>query len=679
MASLKELIVNIKTKLNQSELVQGVNAIKQQINNIKDPHITPKVNISPALAEFRKMKQAYQETKLGIKEAYQEAKLEIKTKAREEVGKKFASGVSTTEAVGLGLGLAAVTKEAISFEDHMLGVAKQVNGARDASGNLTQVYTDMREQIQELSKRSPISPNDIADIVTAGARMNVAKEDLMGFTETAIKMGTAFEAPAADIADQMGKVANVFKIPIKNIDDLAGSINYLDDNAISKGADIIEVLQRTGAPASAIGLTSKNVAALGSTFLSLGKAPEVASTSINSLITTLSTLDASKVGKAGDDFKRLGLTTAQVQKGMATDAQGTIELVLDKLSQVPKEQRILAATNIFGKQFGDDIITISGNMEEYRRQLKLANSEAAKASLNSEYEARLKTTSAQLEIFKNKLSVLAVEVGSVAVPALIKLVNAFTPIINAITTFAKENPTLVATVLSLITALIGMKLATMGLMLGVGALGTGFKALQVILWLLGVRLQVATTAQGALNLMMRANPIGLVITAVALLAAGLYYLATHWDKVKQVAKNALDGIRQISATVTAAMQNAFNSLIDGIVNRFIWLYNKAREVWTGIKSIFSGGNLSANANVKATIDNLSMRNTPSVPQAALSSYQQTYNNAVANNQKANTVNNNQKVTIQVAPNNSATQAQDIHKELEAQYRGTMRLAGTGFR
>lgn len=51
------------------------------------------------------------------------------------------------------------------------------------------------------------------------------------------------------------------------------ALNYLDGNAMSKG-DIINVLQRMGGVANR--LDFRKAAALGSTFLSLGAAPEIA-------------------------------------------------------------------------------------------------------------------------------------------------------------------------------------------------------------------------------------------------------------------------------------------------------------------------------------------------------------------------------------------------------------------
>lgn len=47
-------------------------------------------------------------------------------------------------------------------------------------------------------------------------------------------------------------------------------------------------------------------------------------------------------------------------------------------------------------------------------------------------------------------------------------------------------------------------------------------------------MNIATVVQMALNSAMLSNPIGLIITAVGLLAGGIYLLVQNWDKVKEV-------------------------------------------------------------------------------------------------------------------------------------------------
>ena len=113
---------------------------------------------------------------------------------------------------------------------------------------------------------------DYAALVEGGARMGVAnsddpwekqKADLLAFASMAAKASVAFELPADQLSESLGKIAGLYKIPTQNIEQLGDAINYLDDNAKSKGSDIIDVLQRVGGLASQ--LDYKQAAALGST------------------------------------------------------------------------------------------------------------------------------------------------------------------------------------------------------------------------------------------------------------------------------------------------------------------------------------------------------------------------------------------------------------------------------
>jgi TP901 family phage tail tape measure protein len=87
-------------------------------------------------------------------------------------------------------------------------------------------------------------------------------------------MATAFDAVPDEIAESMGKVAKNFRIPTNAIMGLADTINYLDDNAISKGDDIINVLNRTSGVVSGVAMSARDAAALASTLLTLGERTE---------------------------------------------------------------------------------------------------------------------------------------------------------------------------------------------------------------------------------------------------------------------------------------------------------------------------------------------------------------------------------------------------------------------
>ncbi|EDW4122618.1 phage tail tape measure protein, partial [Salmonella enterica subsp. enterica serovar Mbandaka] len=177
------------------------------------------------------------------------------------------------------------------------------------------------------------------------------KRDLLAFASTAAKAATAFELPADELAEGLGKIAQLYKVPTRNIEQLGDALNYLDDNAMSKGGDIINVLQRMGGVADR--LDFRKAAALGSTFLSLGAAPEIAASASNAMVRELS-IATMQSKRFFEGMNLLQLNPAEIEKQMTTDAMGTIQRVLEKVNNLPQDKRLSAMTMIFGKEFGDD-------------------------------------------------------------------------------------------------------------------------------------------------------------------------------------------------------------------------------------------------------------------------------------------------------------------------------------
>ncbi|MDD0928347.1 phage tail tape measure protein, partial [Xylella fastidiosa subsp. multiplex] len=83
----------------------------------------------------------------------------------------------------------------------------------------------------------------------------------------------------------------------------------------------------------------------------------------------------------------LGMTADQLQKGMVTDPQSMILDVLTRIKKLPVEQQMEAVTRLFGKDWGGAIAKLANGVDEYRRQLALANGEAAKGSMSREFKS----------------------------------------------------------------------------------------------------------------------------------------------------------------------------------------------------------------------------------------------------------------------------------------------------
>ena len=396
-----------------------------------------------------------------------------------ETGEKMMSGGMKTAAVGAATlaPVAAAVKSYSSLEDAMKGVAKQVNGLRDDSGNRTPQYEEMQRAIMDASEKLPMANGavDYAALVEGGARMGVAnsddpwqkqKTDLLSFASMAAKASVAFELPADQLSESLGKIAGLYKIPTQNIEQLGDAINYLDDNAKSKGSDIIDVLQRVGGLASQ--LDYKQAAALGSTFLTLGSPAEVAASATNAMVRELSiaTVQSDKFLGALDE---IGVNAEKVQKSMSVDAMGTIISVLEASKKLAPDKQVANLTQIFGKEFGDDAQKLANNLPELRRQIELTQGAAAKGSMNRESDINKASLSAQWQLTKTGAVNAFSSAGETLREPLMDIMLTVSKVIGSVRRWVEANPALVGSIMK-VTAAIGALLVVVGgLMLSIGA------------------------------------------------------------------------------------------------------------------------------------------------------------------------------------------------------------------
>lgn len=371
------------------------------------------------------------------------------------------AGVSASAAGGVALTpIAKAVKDYVSFEDAMLGIARQVQGARDEGGKLTAVYYDMARQIKLLGEELPIPTTAIAEMVTAGARMEVPREELVAYTRTVAMMATAFDAVPDEIAESMGKVAKNFRIPINQIQALADSINYLDDNAISKGGDIIDVLNRISGVVSTVKMSSSDAAALASTLLTLGERPETAATAVNAIVQKFAAAEKG-TKKFQAAMKEIGLSSAAIQQGMATDATGTLFQVIQAVQKLPKDKRIGVMVELVGMEHSDTLAKLVDKPDEFRRQLELANGRGAEGSMSREFAARQETISARWQRLQNQLFNGSSAAGEAMRSTIVGLMDTVGELVSRFNAFAQANPALVGWLMKGAAAA-GVLLAAMG-------------------------------------------------------------------------------------------------------------------------------------------------------------------------------------------------------------------------
>ena len=514
--------------------------------------------------------------------------------------------------------IAAPIKSAIDFESSMADVKKVVDFKTPDE------LKEFSNQILNMSRDIPLSVNEIASITASGGQLGIAKENLMDFTQTAAKMGVAFDMSAKEAGDNMATLMNIFNMSVDGVRGLGDTINHLSNNSASTANKIVNAVGRIAGNAKDMGLSADATAGLASSFIALGKQPEVAATAINSMLTVLNNAD-----KAGGDlekaFKAIGTSGKELKAQILKNPQKALTDFLHTLSKIPKEKKTGVLTTIFGRNFGDDISLLTGAIENFDKAMALSGDNKRFGSMEAEFQSRSDTTENKIQLMKNALNELSVSFGRVFLPYIKRGVEKITEFIQKITEFVRSNEDLVKKIGFSVAAFFGFNVAMTTLKASSALLTLSLGGYRQILMMLpfdclklnaslsqcnilmktkamlsglvnnnlkSFRL-ASSAASGAsigfvgglkkivlgfraLSLAFLSNPIGLILAAIATAGALIY---KYWDHVKAFLLGTFEALSQNCGWLTDALSGVWNNAIkpifSGIASLFELLFNQS--------------------------------------------------------------------------------------------------------
>ncbi|EAL3769857.1 phage tail tape measure protein [Campylobacter jejuni] len=585
--------------------------------------------VGKVVKDFSNLEKIAAKTKLGISELQKElntlklnANLRAELKAqRKGLQDEFLSlgNVIRGGIIGKGLG------EAISFESAMADVRKVVNF--DEGDDIKKMSAD----ILKMSQTLPVTANELAAIAAAGGQIGLGSKDVREFTNLVTKMKVAFDMSAEDVGDSVAKIKNILGISLKDMEDLGDSINNLSDNSASKAREIIDVMKRTAAAGKQIGFTKEQIAALSSSFISLGKGPEVAGTAINSLYRVLATADNMGT-KTESAFAKLGISGAFLKQASFDDPQKALDMFLQRISKLDQKEQMGVLVDIFGREFADDMATLVGGLDTYKEALKNAGDEAKKGSLQREFDTRAATTENSIILMKNAFNSLAVNLGSVFLPAISWVSAGISYLVNSITyitglvpglngvlggliaTFLLAKPAVLAYAIAknylkdctilLKSALIKTRIHLLAFRNSCILSNITLKAKTVTTTIYTTSLKALSFVVGGLNkvfkavaigirvlsMAMMSNPIGLILGGIAIVA-GL--IIANWDKVKSWFKSFIEWLKPVWEPIYNVIKAVFDkcalvftSFKDIIMSVASPLAEFLNSIWQGVGDFF---------------------------------------------------------------------------------------------
>lgn len=443
------------------------------------------------------------------------------------------------------LGLAV--NEAMKFEKAMSNISTLLDTNVE---NMDQ----MGKEVLKLASRLPVPVDELTaslyDIRSAG----VAADKSMETLETSARLSAAGLSTTSEATNIMTSAINAFANENLSANDTA---NILFKTVQFGKTNIAELSQAFGANAAIIESAGVKLADFSAATAALTTVGTPAAQSQNQLRASVIALqkpsaDMEKI------FKKLGVTTGNelIEKfGTLGSSYAAINEQSQKLglnnAKVWRSSEALAA-----------VTSITGaTNESYTKTLESMNDSTD--SLSEAFDKQAATMSAQAQIAKNNISVLAITIGQKLLPVISNIFKKIQPVILKWIDWIQENDRLVSRIVKVI-AIVGSLAVGIGVLsLAVSVATKAFAIVKGAIWLYNTALKGAAAAQKILNIVMAANPIGLLIAGFVALVAVVGTLISRYRSAT-TAQRALSDVQKRASELAMdqkiQVQNLFRQM-----------------------------------------------------------------------------------------------------------------------
>ncbi len=441
-----------------------------------------------------------------------------------------------------------------------LELSDQLADIRKTTGLSVESVAELSREIDKIDTRT--SQQELHALAYEAGKLGIsAKEDVLGFVKAGNQLIAALgeDLGGAEAVRQLMKINDLLgetgRLGVEHALLATGSaINELSQTSTASAGPITEIISRLGAVGSQAKLSMADLAAFGSTADALSQEVEVSGTAISKFVTALQTNThaiAQAVGVTDESLKNL------METGRTMDA---VILVLRQL----KEMGGLQETNPIMKEFGSDgdrlkrvIGALSDHVDMLEKHVRISN-DAFREAISVTNEALVKEESA-IGILKR--------MGNSIREAFVN--SGFVEILKQVLVFLYELPQWLeknrAALFVLNMLLInGLLYSLKAIMLYVsGPFIASWKALRREFLLVKASMMMTGTSvsglTGALRVLfgvIKANPIGIIITVVSAAAA---YFFTFRKRVSESEKALADFKAEIQKEVMV-LDALFDSL-----------------------------------------------------------------------------------------------------------------------
>ena len=345
-------------------------------------------------------------------------------------------GIATVgAAIGFGVLAGAVggsINAAINFETAITKVAKTANFSKAE----TAAFGD---EILSMSRRLPVATSALTDVSVVAGQLGInGTANIAAFTEEVAKLSSTTGVEAGTLATQLGQIAQITGIGTSDLGKFSAALTQLGNDFNSTEGQVLDFTTRIAGIGSVVGLNAVQLAAISNAFASVGVEAERGGTAVQRVLIAMQEA-AAKGGKELDAFaSATGLTTAAFQELAKSNPAEAFTLFVEGLKKSGDQATVvLDDLGLADARLTAAFLSVAAAGSLMRDSLNTATDAAAKGTAtNDEFARSSATTAAQIQLLKNNLNAMAVDVGSTLLPAVNQSVIGLTSLVETLGTMA---------------------------------------------------------------------------------------------------------------------------------------------------------------------------------------------------------------------------------------------------
>ena len=504
----------------------------------------------------------------------------------ENAGKKLMPVTATVTALGT-----VSVKTAADFESSMSKVAA-VSGATGSD------LEALSKKAREMGSKTKFSASEAAEAMNYMAMAGWKTEDMLSGIEGVMNLAAASGEDLATTSDIVTDALTAFGLSAQDSGHFADVLAAASSNANTNVSMMGETFKYAAPIAGALGFSVEDTAEAIGLMANAGIKGSQAGTSLRTIMTNLS----GDVKICGQNIGEVTIATTNAD-GSMRDLSDILADCRTAFSGLSESEKAAAAESLVGKNAMSGFLALmnAGEGDIAKLSGAIDNCNGAAQSMADTMNDNLE---GQLTILKSQLQELAISFGEILLPAVKSIVSFLQGFINVLNSMPDGMKQTIVTI-ALVAAALGPVLIIIGKV--ISAVGT-------IMTIVPKVAGVIKTVQGAfatLNATMLANPIVLIIAAIAALVAAFIYLWNTneefrqfwidlWEDIKEIAiavwealkaffSAAWEAIKATAETIWNAIAGFFTGLWEGIKNKFTTVVNAISTflttMWNAIKSV----------------------------------------------------------------------------------------------